>query len=630
MEHLLPTPSAGNFNDGEGLASWEARRQRNLAKGINGNGQGTPLGIAVQMLPVQQVVDWGPYARAVLRWAQVLGTLPPHPVEPGRTGSGCLRRFVEWMQGLPAGWVTEVPGLSRNAQLKILGNGVVPQSAALAFAIMLPRAAVLSRSARITGMTDAIDHGRAVLGAILAGRPDLLSAAQRHLQPAHFTDSVQAALFSFCERYADQAGGVLPRAALADILRSQAPGTVLKYEEYYDLLTAGKPSDDEFRWSVRQLRELYADRRTGEVVTRSMKILTQGDLDGKRELRGHADARAFLLGELAGIERELDGASAPEGDMRAEGRDIKDDYSRREAQRAAGTAVSTGIPALDLMLGGGYQRGELGLVAGYTSSGKSKICAQTAWHAVTQQGRNVVIFTSETLRSQVRFSILARHSRLEKFGLKDGINTRDMKAGTLKDKNAFAAVLHDFASGGAYGRCYIAQVPRGATVATLESRLARLARDWTADLVIVDYLALLHPEIRHRDLRESLVEIIKEAKQVAATYQDGLGVPLLSPWQVRREARDEAFKRGGYVLSSLSETAEASNTPDVVLGLLEPDSDDSRGRAVPLKLSALKNRDGERGGEPIGLTADYATAYFAPAGSGTSHEDLIGYGESQF
>ena len=48
---LLPTPTATNPNDGESLESWEARRQRNLAKGINGNGQGTPLGIAVRLLP---------------------------------------------------------------------------------------------------------------------------------------------------------------------------------------------------------------------------------------------------------------------------------------------------------------------------------------------------------------------------------------------------------------------------------------------------------------------------------------------------------------------------------------------------------------------------------------------------
>lgn len=54
---LLPTPSAGNFNDGESLESWEARRQENLAKGINGNGMGTPLGVAVSLLPTPQAAD---------------------------------------------------------------------------------------------------------------------------------------------------------------------------------------------------------------------------------------------------------------------------------------------------------------------------------------------------------------------------------------------------------------------------------------------------------------------------------------------------------------------------------------------------------------------------------------------
>ncbi|MCM1975329.1 hypothetical protein [Streptomyces sp. G1] len=34
--------------------------------------------------------------------------------------------------GLPAGHVTDVPGLSRSAQLKALGNGVVPQQATAA------------------------------------------------------------------------------------------------------------------------------------------------------------------------------------------------------------------------------------------------------------------------------------------------------------------------------------------------------------------------------------------------------------------------------------------------------------------------------------------------------------------
>lgn len=40
------------------------------------------------------------------------------------------------MMGLPEGHVTDV-GLKRNAQLKALGNGVVPQQAALAIRALL-------------------------------------------------------------------------------------------------------------------------------------------------------------------------------------------------------------------------------------------------------------------------------------------------------------------------------------------------------------------------------------------------------------------------------------------------------------------------------------------------------------
>jgi DNA (cytosine-5)-methyltransferase 1 len=43
--------------------------------------------------------------------------------------------------GLPVGHVTAVPDLSRNAQLRILGNGVVPQQAAAALRWLLCPAA---------------------------------------------------------------------------------------------------------------------------------------------------------------------------------------------------------------------------------------------------------------------------------------------------------------------------------------------------------------------------------------------------------------------------------------------------------------------------------------------------------
>jgi DNA (cytosine-5)-methyltransferase 1 len=41
------------------------------------------------------------------------------------------------MQGWPDGWVTDVPGVTRNDALKICGNGVVPQQAAEALRRMI-------------------------------------------------------------------------------------------------------------------------------------------------------------------------------------------------------------------------------------------------------------------------------------------------------------------------------------------------------------------------------------------------------------------------------------------------------------------------------------------------------------
>lgn len=74
---------------------------------------------------------FGPYAPALARWERITGRLAPEATEPGRAGRPRLAApFVEWMMGLPEGWVTEIPGVDRRAQLKALGNGVVPQQAA--------------------------------------------------------------------------------------------------------------------------------------------------------------------------------------------------------------------------------------------------------------------------------------------------------------------------------------------------------------------------------------------------------------------------------------------------------------------------------------------------------------------
>ena len=48
----------------------------------------------------------------------------PNTLDNGKVNA----KFIEYMMGLPNGWVTDIE-ISYAQQLKILGNGVVPQQA---------------------------------------------------------------------------------------------------------------------------------------------------------------------------------------------------------------------------------------------------------------------------------------------------------------------------------------------------------------------------------------------------------------------------------------------------------------------------------------------------------------------
>jgi DNA (cytosine-5)-methyltransferase 1 len=72
------------------------------------------------------------YTPAIRRWEAILGRPAPCPTELGRSGQLRLNpAFVEWIMGLPEGFVTDID-LPRNAHMRILGNGVVPQQATAA------------------------------------------------------------------------------------------------------------------------------------------------------------------------------------------------------------------------------------------------------------------------------------------------------------------------------------------------------------------------------------------------------------------------------------------------------------------------------------------------------------------
>jgi DNA (cytosine-5)-methyltransferase 1 len=153
VNELLPTPTTQDGSNNGGPSQF----QRNTL----------PLNAEVTLLPTpnasdctgggahpdnreghsRQLIDyallagstaWGKYEPAIRRWESL--TRPaPAPTEPNKNGNPRLAAaFSEWLMGWPDGWVTDPAiGISRNDQLRIVGNGVCPQQAAAALRFLL-------------------------------------------------------------------------------------------------------------------------------------------------------------------------------------------------------------------------------------------------------------------------------------------------------------------------------------------------------------------------------------------------------------------------------------------------------------------------------------------------------------
>ncbi len=138
---MLPTPDTGTSPRGHG---------RRGGRAGNGHQSGQSLDALIRdltpPLPAGQdawaAPPWGPYRAAVQRWELVLGCPPPPPAEPAPDGRLRLAApFPEWMMGIP-GWVTGITGIPRTAQLRIIGNGAIPQQAAAALDLLVDAATV--------------------------------------------------------------------------------------------------------------------------------------------------------------------------------------------------------------------------------------------------------------------------------------------------------------------------------------------------------------------------------------------------------------------------------------------------------------------------------------------------------
>lgn len=134
---LIPTQTAsdhkvGRHQEGTGMSLSQAVRMLPTPQATNATAFSVGYGANLhEVARGMETGTFGVYEQAIARWEQVLGRPAPSPTVPPTREGGRARlstRFVEWLMGLEDGHVTgEDLGLTREQQLRLLGNGVVPQ-----------------------------------------------------------------------------------------------------------------------------------------------------------------------------------------------------------------------------------------------------------------------------------------------------------------------------------------------------------------------------------------------------------------------------------------------------------------------------------------------------------------------
>lgn len=143
---MLPTPTASDGGGGAGHSSTGGENLRTavtrlipIPRASDAKNGGPNQGVASgDLAPSSAVIGdrWGQFAAAVAHWESVLGRPAPDPTEIGpRGGLRLAPELPEWMQGLPAGYLTG--HLARADALRLAGNGVCPRQGEAAIRALL-------------------------------------------------------------------------------------------------------------------------------------------------------------------------------------------------------------------------------------------------------------------------------------------------------------------------------------------------------------------------------------------------------------------------------------------------------------------------------------------------------------
>jgi replicative DNA helicase len=259
---------------------------------------------------------------------------------------------------------------------------------------------------------------------------------------------------------------------------------------------------------------------------------------------------------------------------------LHDEVAKLEAL-AKGDIALTGVPSgfrdLDDMLGG-FQRGNLIVVAARPAVGKSALVCNIAENVAAKQELPVAFFSLEMSETELAHRFIASRSRISNDKLRMGkVSSRDWPR-VLRACNELESAplwLDDSSD---------------LSLLELRAKARRLAANQGGlSLVIVDYMQLMRPE----DPRINRVEQVSQISRGLKILAGELNVPVIGLSQLSRAPEQRPDKRP--MLSDLRESGQIEADSDVVMfiyrdAIYNDDADPSEAEFI-----VAKHRNGRIG-----------------------------------
>lgn len=245
-------------------------------------------------------------------------------------------------------------------------------------------------------------------------------------------------------------------------------------------------------------------------------------------------------------------------------------------QRVLG--VPTGFRHLDAALGGGLQRCDLVILAARPGNGKTSLALSIAAHAALVERKRVAFFSLEMSAKQLGLRLLSMQTDQDQRRLRLGLVDDWEQVVRASDALAEGAVWIDETA--------------GISPTELRSKVRHLQSTQGLDLVIVDYLQLMHAT--HSDGKRFVVreqEIAEISRTLKAVAKE-VNVPVLALAQLSRAVELRQNKRPQ--LSDLRESGALENDADVVLFIYREDlyqevKDPARRNTADLIIAKQRN-----------------------------------------